>query len=110
MTSAGMRLDVDVTGDERRLPAAVDFAAYRVLQESLTNVLRHSQVKQASVVVAFSPDRVVITVANPAGTVVGNGHSGLGIPGMRERVTSLGGTFSADAGTGRFEVRAEIPL
>jgi signal transduction histidine kinase len=109
MTSAGMDLDVDVTGENRKLPAAVDFAAYRVLQESLTNVLRHSQVKQASVVVAYENSRVVITIANPAATVVTNGHSGLGIPGMRERVTSLGGTFSADADTGRFEVRAEIP-
>jgi signal transduction histidine kinase len=109
MTSAGMDLRVDVTGETRKLPVAVDFAAYRVLQESLTNVLRHSQVKQADVVVAYEDSRVVVTIANPATAAAGNGHSGLGIPGMRERVTSLGGTFSAGADTGRFEVRAEIP-
>jgi signal transduction histidine kinase len=109
MSQAGMQVEVDTTGPPRQLPAAVDFASYRVVQESLTNVLRHSDTKQATVCVGYEDDGVVIAISNPLAQP-SNGRSGFGIPGMRERVTSLGGKFSAGpTADGRFEVRAAIP-
>jgi signal transduction histidine kinase len=73
-------------------------------------VLRHSAAKSASVRIEYQPDAVVIAVSNPAPPAVVR-RDGLGIPGMRQRVTSLGGTFSAGpTGDGRFEVHARIPL
>jgi signal transduction histidine kinase len=109
MSQAGLQVQLDATGSPRPLPAAVDFASYRVVQESLTNVLRHSETQQATVCVGYENDGVVIAISNPLPTP-SNGRSGFGIPGMRERVTSLGGKFSAGpTADGRFEVRAAIP-
>lgn len=108
MGDAGLDVQVDTTGTVRRLPAAVDFAGYRIVQESLTNVLRHSEVKQATVHVDYDTDQVVLVIANPAPAASAR-TNGFGIPGMRERVTSLGGEFSAGPSDGRFEVRAAIP-
>jgi signal transduction histidine kinase len=96
-------------GTRRALPAAVDFAAYRVLQESLTNVLKHSHTKVADVRIGYEDDALALAVSNPASPVREPG-GGLGIPGMRERVTALGGDFTAGPATdGRFEVRARLP-
>jgi signal transduction histidine kinase len=110
MSQAGVEVRLDTTGEPRSLPAAVDLAGYRIVQESLTNVLRHSEAKVATVGIGYQTDALVITIANPvSGATAGNG-AGLGIPGMRERVLALGGTFSAaPTADGRFEVRADIP-
>lgn len=109
MTEAGMQVRLDTTGSPRHLPAAVDLAGYRIVQESLTNVLRHSDSKHAVVRVGYENETVVISVSNPANAAPVE-KAGFGIPGMRERVTSLGGEFSAGlTGDGRFEVRAAIP-
>jgi signal transduction histidine kinase len=109
MTDAGVRVDLDTVGTPRPLPAAVDLAGYRVVQESLTNVLRHGERKIATVHVAYQTDAVQIAVVNPAVSAAPNG-GGFGIRGMEERVTALGGEFSAGpTGDGRFEVRASIP-
>ncbi|MPZ74888.1 MAG: sensor histidine kinase, partial [Nitriliruptorales bacterium] len=96
-------------GAARTLPDPVEAALYRVVQESLTNVMRHSERKEATVRVTYHDDRVVVTVSNPApgGPAAGEG---LGIAGMRKRVTALGGHFSVGpTPDGRFEVRAAIP-
>lgn len=107
---AGVAVDLSVHGPPRPLPAAADLAAYRILQESLTNVVKHSPHPMATVSITYRPDGVVLTVANqdlPAGAPV----EGFGIAGMRRRVSHLGGTLTAGpARTGVFEVRAEIPL
>ncbi|MGH3392518.1 MAG: sensor histidine kinase [Actinomadura sp.] len=109
MTEAGVQVDIDTTGIPRELPAAVDLAGYRVVQESLTNVLRHGERKIASVRVAYAPDALVIAISNPASDASA-ARTGFGINGMAERVTALGGEFSAGpTGGGRFEVRASIP-
>jgi signal transduction histidine kinase len=110
MAESGLRVDLSTAGAPRTLPVAVDLAGYRVVQESLTNVLRHGAGNTATVRISWEDDGVLIVVANPldgAGAVA----EGLGIPGMRRRVTSLGGTFGAGpTGDGRFAVRARIPL
>ncbi|WP_052745960.1 sensor histidine kinase [Allosalinactinospora lopnorensis] len=111
MAEAGGQVDLRITGSPRDLPAAADFAAYRVVQESLTNVLRHSETKAAAVRVGYDADAVVIEVSNPAPGAAPGGGGGLGLPGMRQRVASLGGEFSAGpTADGRFEVRATIPI
>ncbi|MDQ3972855.1 MAG: sensor histidine kinase [Actinomycetota bacterium] len=109
MTDAGGRIAVETTGEPRPLPSAVELAGYRIVQESLTNVLRHSQTKSATVNVDYTPDAIVITVSNPAPVASPQG-AGLGIAGMRKRVTALGGEFAAGPTPDhRFEVSACIP-
>lgn len=109
MSEAGVEVRIDTTGSERELSAAADLASYRIVQEALTNVLRHSEAKVATVGIGYETDAVVITVRNP-GAAARTEHVGLGIPGMRERVTVLGGEFEAGpAPDGFFEVRAMIP-
>lgn len=110
MAESGLRVDLSTAGAPRQLPVAADLAAYRVVQESLTNVLRHGAGNTATVRISWEDDEVSIVVANPVDGVE-PGSGGLGIPGMRRRVTSLGGTFGAGpTGDGRFEVHARIPL
>jgi signal transduction histidine kinase len=106
---AGVTVEVSLVGPARTLPAAADLAAYRILQESLTNVVKHSPHPMATVEITYRPDSVSLTVANQdlsAGTHV----EGFGIAGMRRRVSHLGGTLTAGPGRqGVFEVRATIP-
>jgi signal transduction histidine kinase len=112
MSAAGLRVDVEITGSPRSLPAAVDLAGYRIVQESLTNVLRHGGEMVASVRIGYETDAVVIRISNPAAPVAAESTwgNGLGIPGMRTRVTALGGDFTAGTTPdGRFEVHAAIP-
>jgi signal transduction histidine kinase len=109
MADAGLDVCLETSGAPRALPAVVDLAGYRVVQESLTNVLRHSVARTATVMVRYDDDAVHVVVTNPARDVPG-ARGGLGIAGMRRRVTALGGEFHAGATTdGRFEVRALIP-
>ena len=98
------------TGRRRPLPAGVDRAAYRILQEALTNAARHGD-GGADVHVAFCERALELTVANqvrddgPVPRV--DGH---GIIGMRERAAQLGGSLEAGARDGRFEVHAQLPF
>ncbi|WP_433338295.1 sensor histidine kinase [Spirillospora sp. CA-294931] len=99
-----------VVGDQGELPATVELAAYRIVQESLTNALKHAGAGRAEVRVEHRPDRVVIEVCSPLGR---DGSrlpgSGAGLIGMRERATMLDGTFEAGPEAGRWRVRAELP-
>lgn len=109
MMDAGARVHLEVIGKPRPLPPAVDLAGYRIVQESLTNVLRHSATKAADVRVDYQAAAVEITVSNASTDAPINRH-GLGIAGMRRRVDSLGGEFSAGPTSDqRFEVRAILP-
>jgi signal transduction histidine kinase len=111
----GLRVDVDRDAEAATLPAAVDLSAYRIVQESLTNTLRHSEATRARVVVRREPGSVRLEIsdegpARPAARVVG-GSGRRGIVGMRERARLLGGTL--DAGPhpgGGFRIRAELPV
>jgi len=108
---------VAVTGAQRSLPAEVDQAAYRIVQEALTNVSRHAGHARTSVLLHYTPDVIAIQIDDD-GKGPGTGASasarpsgpGLGLVGMRERVSALGGRLQAGPqDEGGFQVRAELP-
>ncbi|MFC0531892.1 sensor histidine kinase [Phytohabitans kaempferiae] len=105
--AGGLSIAAEIPAPVRALPHGVAWAAYRILQEALTNAARHGQ-GSADVAVLFARDAVDITVTNPAATVrsIGGGH---GIVGMRERATLLGGTLDAAAEHGTFRLHAHLP-
>ncbi|MFC0508942.1 sensor histidine kinase [Micromonospora costi] len=110
--AAGVDVQVKVIGQRRDLPAEVDQAGYRVVQEALTNVARHAGSATAQVHVEYAPAQLTVSVtddgqASPARPPT----PGVGLRGMRERVTGLGGTLQAAARDGGgFGVRATFPL
>ena len=121
--TAGLPVTVTVTGAERPLPPDVDQAAYRIVQEALTNVSRHAGSAgagdgvSASVRLWYTPDTLTVQVdddgkgdgARPAGARPAG--PGLGLIGMRERVSALGGRLHAGPQDGGgFQVRAELPV
>ncbi len=112
--AAGAGLTVTVTTDGVRgaVPPGADLAAFRIVQEALTNVVRHSGSRTAEVRVGYEPDRITLRI-DDEGPATGTdaGGSGNGLAGMRERAAALGGTI--EAGTrpeGGFRVRAGLPL
>ena len=113
--AAGIPVTVQTVGEARSLPAAVDLAAYRIVQESLTNVARHAARATATVRLTHGPDGLDIEVRDdgrsPAANGASPGGTGSGIAGMRERADALGGRLEAgpDPGGG-FAVTAHLPL
>ncbi|WP_051191535.1 sensor histidine kinase [Microbacterium luticocti] len=110
---AGLDVEIAVDDEAASLPASVDLTVYRIVQEGLTNVLRHAPGAHVDVTVATEPGRVTVTVCNGPGgrpdhaTPVG----GLGLLGADERVRRLGGVLSADGtAEGGFRLRAVLPL
>jgi signal transduction histidine kinase len=115
--AAGLPVDVVIEGDARPLPQAVDTAAFRIVQESLTNVIRHAGPARATVAVRHRDDGVEIEVTDDGrGAVDGNGAAdggggGHGLAGMRERVALLGGAlYAGTRRSGGYRVRARLPL
>ncbi|MFG2048664.1 sensor histidine kinase [Micromonospora sp. NPDC048935] len=114
LRATGLTVELDRKPAVSTLPAAVDLSSYRIVQESLTNTLRHSQATLARVTVRCSPRSVRLEIrddgpARPVGRVDRSAHRG--IVGMQERARLLGGTL--DAGPvpgGGFRVRADLPL
>ncbi|MFE5490188.1 sensor histidine kinase [Streptomyces virginiae] len=104
--------DLTVRTGSAKVPAAVGAAAYRIVQESLTNAVRHgSPGADLSVDVGLEKDVLTVRVTNGGSAPGGTGGSGYGILGMRERARSVGGTLSAGPRDGGgFEVAAELPL
>ena len=104
-----MHLDRDEVGE---LPPSVQLATYRVLQEALTNVVKHAGAVSTDVSVKRTPDLLQLAVHNGAGTPTSpTSGSGLGIAGMRERISMFGGTLQAEPDTaGGFLVLARFPL
>ena len=107
--AAGLAVTVDASGAPRTLARATDQAAYRILQEALTNAARHGA-GGARIELAFGDGAVELTVTNP---VLADGTSrsggGHGLIGMRERATLLGGSLDTERANGAFRVRARIP-
>jgi signal transduction histidine kinase len=112
---SGLPVTVTVTGAERPLPPELDQAAYRIVQEALTNVGRHAGPARASVHLHYAPGTFSVQVDDDGpGATTGAGQrpagTGLGLIGMRERVTALGGHLRAGPRDGGgFQVRAEFP-
>ena len=111
VTAAGSPVRVSVEGEPGPLPPTVDHAAYRILQESLTNVLRHAvSGTEAEVSLRYAPDSVTITVANDGCVPGGSPGTGNGLRGMRERATAAGGELEAGPRPeGGFLVTAKLP-
>jgi signal transduction histidine kinase len=137
---AGVQVEVTRCGQQRELPASIDMSAYRIIQEALTNVVKHARTSSCRVLIGCSPEELTIEITDNgagvlapvpdlgpmvatsafasasagfdgSGSVSGLGGSGHGMIGMRERVTLLGGEFSAGPLPGYgFQVTAHIPL
>jgi signal transduction histidine kinase len=114
---AGVRVALTRTGAHRDIQAAIDQAAFRIVQEALTNVVKHSGASTCQVIVGYEPDSLTVEITDPGGAgTAGRGQhaadgTGHGILGMRERVTLCGGEFTAGPRPGHgFEVIAHFPL
>jgi len=110
--AVGVPVSVDVTGPLASLPTAVDLAAYRIIQESLTNVLRHAGTATATVSIALTGDDLRVSVSDTGrGGSPGPARDGHGLAGMRERASALGGTLTAGPRPeGGFAVTATLPV
>ena len=110
--SAGLPVELAVKGEPRPLPPGVDLAAYRIVQEALTNVLKHAHAGRAVVAVRHTERGLELEIADDgrgqSGTSTGDGH---GLVGMRERVALYGGSLDANPRSeGGFSVRATLPV
>ncbi|MET9061905.1 histidine kinase [Streptomyces antibioticus] len=107
-------IDIDIGTGTGRIPAPVELAAYRIVQESLTNALKHARPGPVTVVLARrdGPRVLDVEIGSPCGREDGPRApgSGAGLVGMRERATLLGGTFTAGPHGGRWTVHAALPL
>jgi len=108
-TGLPVRLHVD--GDPFPLPRAIDLSAYRIVQEGLTNTLKHARASQADVTVRYRPDELEVEVADDGAGAATSDGLGHGLVGMRERVKIYGGVMNAGtAPEGGFILRARLPL
>jgi signal transduction histidine kinase len=107
--------DVSVTtrvdGEPRPLPPTVDLTAYRIIQESLTNVVRHANATEAAVTLCYRPDVLVVEVTDNGDGRSGASTGGHGLVGMAERARAIGGRLVAESGAqGGFRVVARLPI
>ena len=115
VAEAGIPVEVDIEGERHDIPASVDLSAFRIVQEALTNSLKHSGASRASVKVRYEPDEVEVEVVDngrgapaqlPDRSIGGRGHLG-----MRERVSLFGGEISVGPVTGGgYRVQARLPF
>jgi len=111
---AGVRVQLEIRGARRPVPPGVDLAAYRIIQEALTNVVKHARTTAARVVVTYADDAMCLEITDdghgaPAAAVAAS--AGHGIAGMAERVSLFGGEFHAGPLPGRgFRVAARLPV
>ncbi|TDW21632.1 sensor histidine kinase [Kribbella kalugense] len=108
---AGLEVHKIVHGDPRALPTSLDRAAFRIIQESLTNVVRHAKATSATVRIQYGEQALVLQVDDDGQSLTGTPTEGNGISGMRERATALGGTLTANrTPTGGLRITATLPL
>jgi signal transduction histidine kinase len=110
--AAGLPVELDIEGERAELPPGVDLAAYRIVQEGLTNALRHAGPASASVRLRYGGEELEVVVeddgSGPNGSAPAGGH---GLVGIRERVTLYGGSFEAGPGAGGgFRLAARLPV
>jgi signal transduction histidine kinase len=112
LRDAGLPVELSIEGERRELPVGIELSAYRIVQEALTNALKHAGDARATVQVRYGPDSLELEIADdgPGGSqrASGGGH---GLVGMRERVALYGGRFDASRGpSGGFAVRVVLPI
>ena len=116
VSEAGIPVEIVVEGDRLEIPASVELSAYRIVQESLTNCLKHSGASQATVTVRYRPEDLEVEVVdNGRGSSEHRGgvnRGGRGHLGMRERVALFGGQISIGpmSSVGGYRVRARLPF
>jgi signal transduction histidine kinase len=115
--AAGLAVHSEIDGEVRPLPFGVDVAAFRIVQEALTNVTRHAGAATATVRVTYGPRELTVQVDDDGGgattpaTAPATAGTGKGVTGMRERAAALGGDLEAGPRPdGGFRVRARLPL
>ena len=108
----GLDADLQVFGDSRDLPSSMDLTAYRIFQESITNVIRHADASRVALSLTYGADHVELSIeddgrGHDADVTIGEGN---GIQGMRERVALIGGSLTVGPRTdGGFRVEARLP-
>ena len=112
LREAGLPIELRVDGDARELPLGIELSAYRIVQEALTNALKHAGGAQATVRIRYGTESLELEIADDgagrATLATGGGH---GLVGMRERVALYGGRFDASHNpTGGFAVRVVLPI
>jgi signal transduction histidine kinase len=108
---AGLAVDLHVEGEPYTLPAALDLSAYRIVQEGLTNALKHARADRAEVTVRYAPGEVRIEVHDDGRGPASTGALGHGLVGIRERVTIFGGEMTAgSANGGGFTLSTRLPV
>ena len=109
---AGLPVELAIEGEPTELPPGVDLSAYRIVQEALTNALKHAGPANARVTVRYADDNLELEIADDgSGSAAGNGDGGgHGLVGIEERVAMLGGELETGEGpTGGYAVRARLP-
>jgi signal transduction histidine kinase len=111
VSRAGLPVRLHVTGERFPLPRAIDLSAYRIVQEGLTNALKHAQATTADVIIRYAPTELQLEVRDDGiGTATSDGL-GHGLVGVRERVKIYGGEMSAGSTNGRgFVLTTRLPV
>ena len=114
LRQAGMAVELSVEGEPRAISGGVSVAAYRIVQEALTNVLKHANGAPSRVLVRWTDDGLEVVVVDQGPVQDGAGAeaaAGRGLAGMRERTAMYGGTLDAHPGLDRgYVIRARLPL
>ena len=111
--AAGLNVRFTAEGDPSSIPTGLDLTAYRIVQEALTNTLRHANASEARVAIKYSPQSIALEITDNGIGPSENGSAPTehGLDGMRERAALFGGTLNAGPNPGRgFRVQAELPV
>ena len=107
---AGLPVDLHVEGEAKPLPPGVDLSAYRIVQEALTNTLKHAGPASAQVVIRYRPEEVELEISDDGRGIVDGRNGGHGLVGMRERAALVGGVVESGTVGGRgYTIRARLP-
>jgi signal transduction histidine kinase len=107
---AGLEAKMKTTGQPRMLAAAVELSAYRIIQEAVTNVLKHANASRVEVVIDYEPEGIALTITDNGNGPVDGDSTGHGLIGMRERVALFGGKIgTGSSALGGFTVHARLP-
>jgi len=111
VSDAGLSVELSTVGEPANVTPGLDLAAYRIVQEALTNTLKHAGPATARVVVRYHTDHIDLEIADTGAGMTDRNNGGQGLIGMRERASLYGGAIEAgNEKDGGFAVRARLPL